>query len=474
MVFKNYYGIDLVETKCGQFKIIEIHGLTDGVSFSERAKYSPRFSRIYKYVDILKGMRQNGDKIIYSMDIKSSNNHILPRSLKQFYESIPFGFSHLDWISERIESDKDKQKKIEDFNKTGNSTEIMNDVNYLKKSARQNGVADDFHIGRALKFDNDNMYFQEFNFKDMRYDCKIIPRAKIGLFVNWGDNLYFHPKMLAYSYNGNDKDSFEIINTQTISASLGVTVPKWTPRLLIKYFCNDINLDDIFLNEIYLGMGLSSYNEIEQFVCSLSENDVDLLAVKKPMCTHYGTDVSFLNKDVLDDMIEIEKDIYPQLESVRNRIWLANESGFNFSKNDLVNGAFDWPWINSYGRRVYPFVEMGSYILQEFVDTMPVESFKTGKMHQGVIRAQVVGGQTVAVMYRLPEEEYSKGKFVDMTLKENRTFFERADDDLESRVFDFLSHILTSLEENLKAVPINTVEKVRQNEIKYLFGKSSD
>ncbi|MBW6461970.1 MAG: hypothetical protein K0B07_02900 [DPANN group archaeon] len=101
----------------------------------------------------------------------------------------------------------------------------------------------------------------------------------------------------------------------------------------------------------------------------------------------------------------------------------------------------------------------GSCILQEFVDTKPIESIRTGKMHQGVMRAQVVGGQTVAVMYRLPEEEYVEGKFVDMTLCENRTFFERVDDDLEMRVLEFLSPILTSFEEGLKDVLLNVTEK---------------
>ncbi|MBW6461971.1 MAG: hypothetical protein K0B07_02905 [DPANN group archaeon] len=101
--------------------------------------------------------------------------------------------------------------------------------------------------------------------------------------------------MLKSKNNRGNNDSYEIINSRTISASLGVTVPKWTPRLLMKNLFTDIDLDDIFLNEIYVGMGLSSYKDINQFVDVLPKNDVGVIAVKKSMCTHYGTDVAFLD-----------------------------------------------------------------------------------------------------------------------------------------------------------------------------------
>ncbi|MBW6461972.1 MAG: hypothetical protein K0B07_02910 [DPANN group archaeon] len=139
-------------------------------------------------------MRQNGDKIIYSIDFKLPNNHILPRSLEYFYHALPDVFSYLYWISERVECGKNLQKKIEEFEKTGNSTEVMNEVTYLKKSARQNGMADDFHIGTALVFSEGNLYFQEFNFERMIYDLKIIPTDRIGLFVNWGGEYLFSSK----------------------------------------------------------------------------------------------------------------------------------------------------------------------------------------------------------------------------------------------------------------------------------------
>ena len=96
MLPKNYFAIDLVHTTDDEFKIIDVHGLSDAISFTEKAGYKPRFSRVYRFMDTVKAMRQGGENILFLYNTTERLPFMFPKSLDKFYERLPPGTAHLD------------------------------------------------------------------------------------------------------------------------------------------------------------------------------------------------------------------------------------------------------------------------------------------------------------------------------------------------------------------------------------------
>ena len=459
MSFKNYYAFDLIENSEGEFKIVDAHGITDSVGFSERAGYKPRFDRIYRYMDILKGMRRGGERILFLYS-KENNSKIfkLPKSLQEYYNKLPKGVAHLKWIDDSLKREKLERKQYSRNLRKGKKNAFMKELDYLKKAARRSEV--DFDYGKFEAYAEDKILYTYVDYSNLKGTCfkadnRAVSFDEIGLVVNWGDNTLVHPSSKEYWYGKKSDIPFNFINDANIAELFTLTNPKTVFPFFVMANCGNY-FEKLFPEQIYLGMGMSTYESLKEFKDNLEESENGKVAVKKPLCTHRGIDISFLSKKNLDKIVLNEKKIAGEMPRLRKKFRYKLHTGFRFTAEDEQNDAFR-PVLayKNNGNRIYPFVEMGSYILQEYVEPKPVISKKTGKFHQGPIRVQLLNNQLITAMYRFPKKPYVKGEFVDLTAKNNPTFFERTDEELEERIEHELKPFLSSLEKSLEKSEIS-------------------
>jgi hypothetical protein len=445
MLPKNYYGFDIIHTKDDELKIIDTHGLSDAISFSEKAGYKPRLSRIYRFMDALKEMRQGGEKILYLYNQTERKPYNFPKSLNEFYESLPQGTAHLDW--------RKRQKRFFDSLTEGL---FKKELVYLTKAAKRTDV--DFVIGtlNAYLSKEESLFFTQMDINKMLEWKEITPFKDIGLAVLWGHDFSIHPDAGVYWYTEHKKTNFLVLNSVQVSYALNTTVPKWTFRKLLE------GREDIFPKEMYFGMGLSTPQELGEFRQGLKSDGI--VAVQKPLCVHNGISVSFLTQKNLTEIIEQEESLQDSLPETRAKIVKAMNTGLEYSGEDKRNNAFKWYWVIG-DKNQYPVAELGASILQEHLEAMPTKSSKTGKLHQGVIRAQLLAGQPIGVMHRFAKTPYKEGETIQLTDRNVHTFWERTDDELEERIVNFLNPILLELENTLKPLTPKEIAQLHDAEV---------
>jgi len=140
------------------------------------------------------------------------------------------------------------------------------------------------------------------------------------------------------------------------------------------------------------------------------------------------------------------------------------DAGFEYTPEDKQNDAFKWYWVKG-TKHIYPVAELGASILQEHLEAMPTRSIKTGQMHQGVIRAQLLAGIPIGVMHRFAKTQYKEGETVQLTDRDVKTFWERTDDALEERIVNFLNPLLLKLEQRLESRTVAEIAELNDLQV---------
>ncbi|MBU1956274.1 hypothetical protein KKF09_01240 [Patescibacteria group bacterium] len=459
MTSKNYYGIDLILTEDDSFRIIDIHGLSDAVSFSEKAGYHPRLERIYRFMDKLTDIRQDDKPILYIFSNTPNMPFILPDSVNNFLNSLPEGVANLGWT--------EKLKNYYESLKNNKNGLFKKEIQLLNKAAKMKEI--DFRIGELLMYNKEGIVFNHWNIKDWSSVTETISFEDVGLLVNWGHDFATHPKTNFFWKGEPEKILFPVLNSVQAHYVLNTTTPKWIPNLFLQ-FVEGIMSKQIIPRQTYLGMGLSSYSQLKEFAETLSKENI--VAVTKPLFAHHGVDHSFLTKKDVDKLILSEKNLERELPEIRERIMEATTKGFKYTKKDSKKNALEWYFVNAEKLRDYPVAAIGSYILQEYINPKPVLSQKTGVLHQGTIRAQILNGETITVMHRFPEQPYQKDETINMTHKNVRTFFERADDELEIKVSEYLIPILENFEKYIEKLSCLKLDYINQYLLEEEFKKN--
>jgi hypothetical protein len=445
MLPKNYFAIDLVHTKEDEFKIIDVHGFSDAVSFTEKAGYKPRFSREYRFMDVVKAMRQGGEKILYLYNPTERLPFVFPEALNKFYESLPAGAAHLGW--------RDKQKR---FYEKINERTFINELKYFAKAAKISDV--DFVIGTLDAYlpEKNGIFFTHMDIKKMLEWKDLMPFEDIGLMLLWGHDYSIHPHANTFWYPERKDVDFPVLNSLPVSYALNTHMPKWMARTILE------DHEAAFPREMYLGMGLSTAQELEGFRQELTREGV--AAVQKPLCVHNGVAVSFLTQKDLTEIVEQEKSLRGKLPEIRETVAGAMNTGFEYTPKDKQNDAFKWYWVKG-DKHIYPVAELGASILQEHLEAMPTRSIKTGQLHQGVIRAQLLAGVPIGVMHRFAKTPYQEGETVQLTDRNVKTFWERTDDALEERIVNFLNPLLLELEKRLESRTVAEITEVNDSQV---------
>ena len=408
---KGYFAVDLIIDKEDNINIIDIHGFMDAISFTEKAGYLPRKSRIHKFMQLAKE-KANNKKIIYMAE--QIKQYDLPDSVFDFFATLPKDSYNLNWIAEERKREKTLTHHI-----------FKNELIYLEQSA--NLVGADFIAGELVHYD-DKLCFNRFFVKKMLQQVIEIPYDEIGLILFWGNNYVKHPQVQTYWRN--EMVPLPVINNRYVHGMFN-SESKCTSYEALNYVTENIP------DTIFIGMARSSSQEISEFVEKYDS------FIFKPVCTHGGIDIRHLSKEEAFDLAKKEKTIEKYYSEINEKINMAETEGFK-PDEEKFKGFFMANETNPY----FPVKNIGTYMLQEKIIARPFKSFKTNLNHTGTIRAQIYAGEPIGVMHRFSTQEYT-GKLQRITDKEHRTFWEKTDEVLEKRIVDFLVPIFEVFEENL-------------------------
>jgi hypothetical protein len=408
---KEYFAVDLIVDKNDMFNIIDIHTFSDAISFSEKAGYTPRKSRISKFMNLAHEQAEK-KKIVHLTEY--THTYKLPTGVLNFFKSLPKNSYNLNWVKIEIE----KNKKF-------NPTLFKNEILYMEQAARRVGAD---YIPAHLKYYGDKLYVDEFSIKKMTEKTTSIPYEDIGLILFWGNDSSKHPGFWAYW----DEEKKELPTLNSLKTFYFFnSASKLNSHVLVDEIVN------VLPNTIFVGMANSTSEQLSEFIDKFDN------FVYKPSCTHGGNDINFLSKEEAYKLMENEKKIEPIYDEIKQKISEFENNGFDIEKNKF-NGFFR----TDEGKGIFDLTSLGTYLLQERIIARPFKSTKTGKYHTGTIRAQIYAGEPIGVMHRFSTEEYN-GTFQRITDREHRTFWERTDDSLEKRIVDFLVPIFTKIENEL-------------------------
>lgn len=407
---EGYLNVDLIIDKDDRMHIIDIHGLTDPVTFSENAGYKPRKSRVHRFMDIANEKAQ-GKKIIHLLDNHPYDNY--PKGVLDFFKELPKGSYNINWVNELKKDRKEKDK----------SKILDHELLFLDQAAKR--INADYIMGRYAVY-SDNLMLNQINPRNWKCGQVEIPYEEIGLMIIWGNNYFAHPD---FDLNWDEQ---KVIPLNTINSEKMHLFFNNLPKVFRSEILNEVGTE--LPDEILIGMLQSTPDEILEFIQTYDS------FVYKPNQVHSGLDINFLSKEEAMNLYEKEKKLVTRQNEISEKIEYALKDGFEYKPGKILGHQG-----TESGKIKYFVDHIGSYILQERIDPRPFKSFKTGKEHTGTIRAQIFANQPIGVMHRFSREEYS-GDFQRISEKEHKTFWERTDEKLEQKIVDYLVPIFTNVE----------------------------
>jgi len=450
-----YYSFDIIQSN-GEFKIIDIHGFGDAISFTERSKYHPRTERTRRFLSLI-AEKTEGKKILI---LTESNEQMykLPSNVLNFIQTLPKELIHFDWINEQKE-----KREIREIQTAQGKPLLVHQEDYaLREAAKKLRL--DLDYGFLNYYDSEFVCYDKLQ-KQSINDINIkVPHKDIGFILNWGslgtgganplNSMFWENEQITHTHN--------TLCTPAETIILSGPTPKWMTRLL--FSLNDTDSD--FPYETTIGMGTANKKTLSKFINNLLDNpNIDttnpntIVAVSKPIMTHSGVDIKY---HTLDDLLSLKF----RYSNLSKEIILLNKlmrkqtySGFPDSNEENI---WLYPYETSDTKNIlYPILELGTKSLQEYINPDPVLSTTTGKYHQGVIRAQILFGQPIGVMHRFSVIPYEKGSQAKIASQECPTFFERTSEELETEIVNFLLPHINSFEDEVKNANPLYVEEFR-------------
>ncbi len=440
---------DVIEDEEGRFKVIDTIGSACTLVVTTKADYSPKSARLHRFFELLErrlpGLKEGRPIVWYDQGVPGYR-FILPASLAEFYRGLPPGVARLGWLEQARRQMARRQAKAP------HELLIVQEHRELARVARQRGLS-----------------LIEANL------CERLPGARLAVYPA-GEG---QPRILGLGDLGLLFNRWGFAQPDCPPSPLPPGLPvcnhplvdfaleraKWVFRTLATR--DRPELSDLFPREVYVGMGCSTSKEVADFITSLEPAAGMPAAVLKPLATHAGVGISFLG---LDDLVELQQEVAEtarHLPALRETLQEAGRRPFPYTKEDFLAGAFIWDlsegpspaqwrdlrWaqleLGPEEKRRWlaqafpeeealltmhrpPLIELGTYILQEFVPARPVVSRRDGRPHRGYLRALFLGRELVAAVYRFARQEQEG--FTDLADPAVPTFFGAAPPEVEERL----------------------------------------
>ena len=440
---------DVFEDEEGRLKVIDTIGSACTLAVTTKADYSPRSARLHRFFELLErrlpGLKE-GRPIVWHDQGVPGYRFVLPAALAAFYRDLPPGVARLGWTGQARHQMARRQAKA--------PHELLHFQEHreLGRVARQRGLnLIETGLCERLPGERLNVYATG------EGQARALELGEVGLLFNrWG---FAQPDCPPWPL----PPGLPVCNHPLVDFALERA--KWMFRTLATGGHSE--LATLFPREIRVGMGCAGPEELAEFAAGLARRPEAPAAVLKPLATHAGIDIRFLGSEELEKLRQEMEAAAGAQPAVREAVREALARSFAYTKDDFLAGAFIWDVSKGPGPAQWrdlrwaqlelsvedkrrwleqafpqadtlltmhhpPLVELGTYLLQEFVPAKPVESRLNRSRQRGYLRALFLGGDLIAAVYRLAREE-APG-FTNLADSGVPTFFEAAPPAVEARL----------------------------------------
>ena len=443
-VIPHYYSLDCIPTPDGQLKVIDVHGGVGGGLTTLASAYAGKTAardRLRPYLQRL-GEVAGGKTILFVHDLFTTG-HTFPDDFFNWVQRYIAYSPITDWVPDlqeyrRRQWDTPRTPEVEQMG-------VFLDplaARLRLKIAYCNAARVQHQNGRP------RLLLSGYREKSRQHgESVIVDPAQIGVAVFSGPSERF-PEDLKH------QDWFPVVNPPVLDQ---LFENKW----LLPALLEGTPAERLLPRWIPVGMGLRTGPEVREFVDALHGPSDFPLAVLKPCHLGLSLGVRFLDRTALRALIARQPETrlparlaeelldplidhsYEEVTSYRGKqldnLLRAKGAGVH----DHGDGTFHYS-------APYPFLESTVGILQEYVDSLPVRSRKTGQVHRGYLRVVLFDGKVVAALHRL-DAEPDVGTFRDLTRQEVKTFFEGATPEAEAVIQDQLSPFFAEVERQFEA-----------------------
>lgn len=436
-----YYSVDCIPAADGRLVVVDVDGGVGRGLDSLGPAYgrSGARDRLKPYLERLNEVA-GGRRILFIQDLFAIGQ-TFPDDFFEYVQRHIAWSPITDWVPDLQEY---RRKRLA----TPRSPEVAQIGAYLDPLAARAKIRLGYCDGVRVQRESDRPKLLLSSFSErgrQKKESVIVDPAEVGVAV-------FSGRAERFPDDLRNQDWFPVINPPVVDRLLE---NKWLlPRLL-----EGTAAAEMLPRWVPVGMGLRTADEIREFAASLHAPDRFPLAVMKPTNLGLSLGVRFLDRTGLRSLAARQP--ARRLPEALARELLDPRIAHTYDEVTHYRGKQLDNLLRTPGARVhdhgdgtfhysapYPFLETTVALLQEFVESRPIRSRRTGRFHRGHIRAVLFGGALVSAVYRL-DAEPDDGTFRDLSRPEVRILIEGMPADAEADLQERLGRFFDEVERQL-------------------------
>jgi hypothetical protein len=441
-VTPRYYSLDCIRAADGRLVVIDIQGgVGSGLELLLGA-YGGRSSERDRLESYLRRLAEAacGRRILFLQDPFESGQPVPEDFFSLVQKYAAFG-PIIDWVGELQEHRRSRHTPERRARADRLTAEIESAARRLRVPLAWCGAARlEQQEGSTLLLVSG--YRERFRQQGV---SRVVSPDEIGLVAFQGPTQRF-PEALG------GQSEFPVVNPPLLDR---VFDNRWLPTALLE----STPASRFLPRWIPVGMGLRTAGEVREFTDSLSAPAGFPLAVLKP--SHPGRSLALRFLDRIGRRALEARHPARRLPSRALRELLNPRLIHTYDEITAYRGKQLDNLLRLPGAEVldhgdgtfrfaapYPFLESTVALLQEYVEEQPVRSRRTGRLHRGYLRAQVLGGELLAAIHVL-DEEPDDGTFRDLTRPGVRTLREGASQEEVEELRPVLQSFIRELEHQI-------------------------
>lgn len=444
IVTPRYYALDCIPTPDGEVRVIDVQGGVGGGLASLAAAYgggAAARARLRPYLESL-GKVAAGKRVLFVHD---------PFSIRQPFPDDFFHWVHrfarygpiTDWVPDLAEHSRQPTEpgRVPELDQMGAildpiASRLKIRIGYctVARVDRQNG--------------SPMVLLSGYRERARRQGTSVIlPPEEIGVVVFSGASERFPDDLRTQTW-------FPVVNPPLLDRLLEC---KW----LLPTLLEGTPAARLLPGWIPVGVGLRSAAEIREYSANLQSPSGFPVAVLKPSHASLSPGIRYLDRTALKALAARQPE--QRISASDLKELLNPRIAHSYDELSAYNGKQLDNLLRTPGARVhdhrdgtfhysapYPFLETTVAMLRDFIESRPIKSRRTGKLHRGALRVVMLGSAVVAAVYRL-DQEPDDGRFRDLARPDLPTFVEAASLDDEARLQEQLAPFVDELDRQFNA-----------------------
>lgn len=439
-----YYSLDCIPTPDGGLKVIDVHGGVGGGLTMLASAYAGKTAardRLTPYLQRL-GTLARGRTILFVHDLFTTGQ-TFPDDFFNWVQRYIAYSPITDWVPDLQEY---RRRQWD----TPRTPEVEQMGVFLDPLAARLRVKIAYCSAARVQNQNGRPMLLLSGYRErsrQRGESVVVPPEQIGVVVFSGPSERFPEDLKRQHW-------FPVVNPPLLDQLFET---KW----LLPALLEGTPAARLLPRWIPVGMGLRSAAEVRHFAEGLQAPSGFPLAVLKPSHLGLSLGVRFLDRTGLralvarqpetrlpsrlaDELLDPRIDhSYEEVTAYRGKQLDNLLRAKGAAVHDHGDGTFHYS-------APYPFLESTVGMLQEYVESRPVRSRKTGQMHRGYLRVVLFDGKVVAALHRLTQQP-DDGTFHDLTRQDVKTFFEGAPPEEEAEIQRQLGPFFAEVERQFHA-----------------------